>query len=96
MHQGFGGFPNPITLAAGYARSRIPGLERSLTMPRTTTIASTAGNRQDSRSVPYISFDATVGRNSRFKHLTKAQEEELGGVEYRVRELQHCCQLADR
>jgi hypothetical protein len=87
MNQGFGGFPNPITLVAGYARFRIPGLERSLTPPRTMT--SAAANRSNPREAPYISFGATVGRNSRFKHLTKAQEEELGGVEYRVRELQH-------
>jgi hypothetical protein len=33
--------------------------------------------------VPYISFDAVVGRNSQFKDLTSEQLEELGGVEYR-------------
>jgi hypothetical protein len=34
--------------------------------------------------VPYISFDAVVGRNSRFRDLTSEQMEELGGVEYRA------------
>lgn len=34
--------------------------------------------------VPYISFDAVVGRNSRFQDLTSEQMEELGGVEYRA------------
>lgn len=29
-------------------------------------------------------FDADIGRNSRFKRLSAAQEAELGGVEYRA------------
>jgi potassium uptake Trk family protein len=36
------------------------------------------------RSAPYLSFDATVSRNSRFHQLTEAQRDELGGVEYRA------------
>lgn len=61
-------------------------------MPRTTTLASThsVGNSAtDTRIKPvsYISFDAVVGRNSKFHNLTTAQEEELGGVEYRVSSL---------
>lgn len=36
------------------------------------------------KPVSYITFDATVGRNSHFRHLTTAQQEELGGVEYRA------------
>ncbi|KAF8342643.1 cation transport protein-domain-containing protein [Cantharellus anzutake] len=39
------------------------------------------------KSVPYISFDAVVGRNSRFHGLTKEELEELGGVEYRALKL---------
>jgi hypothetical protein len=94
LNIGFGGFPNPIVAAAGFARRRIPALdhvvERNLTLPRTTTFASThsVGNSAaDPRIKPvsYISFDAVVGRNSKFHGLTTAQEEELGGVEYRVR-----------
>lgn len=58
-------------------------------MPRTTTLASThsvgnSGIGAHTQPVSYISFDAVVGRNSRFHDLTSAQEEELGGVEYRV------------
>lgn len=37
-----------------------------------------------SNTISYLTFDATVGRNSTFKGLTRAQEEELGGVEFRV------------
>lgn len=59
-------------------------------MPRTTTLASTHSVTNSAinphiKPVSYISFDAVVGRNSKFHNLTTAQEEELGGVEYRVR-----------
>ncbi|KIK16827.1 hypothetical protein PISMIDRAFT_112632 [Pisolithus microcarpus 441] len=37
-----------------------------------------------SRPATYISFRATVGRNSAFRALTNEQLEELGGVEYRA------------
>ena len=36
------------------------------------------------KKVPYISFSAVVGRNSRFTDLTDEQMDELGGVEYRA------------
>ncbi|KAK4054900.1 hypothetical protein OIV83_000824 [Microbotryomycetes sp. JL201] len=86
---GFGGFPNPIVAAAQFARSRIPVLSTATTMPRTTTLQSTHSNAHmtiDGRAKPvsYISFDAVVGRNSKFHNLTEAQQEELGGVEYRA------------
>jgi hypothetical protein len=41
-------------------------------------------NADGSKVVPYISFDAVVGRNSTFHLLTNEQLEELGGVEYRA------------
>ncbi|KAI7938640.1 hypothetical protein MJO28_014219 [Puccinia striiformis f. sp. tritici] len=36
------------------------------------------------KTVSYIKFNAIVGRNSNFLTLTSAQEEELGGLEYRA------------
>lgn len=100
MHSGFGGFPNPLYAAASLAKSKIPALrnaiERTATMPRTTTIrsthshgeASTGGVKHEAsgnfKPVSYITFDAVVGRNSKFHGLTTAQQEELGGVEYRA------------
>jgi hypothetical protein len=62
---------------------------RTLTMPRTNTIAgrgSIGPDRGDtmSKEVPYITFSAVVGRNSRFTGLTEEQMDELGGVEYRA------------
>lgn len=35
-------------------------------------------------SMPYLSYEATVGRNSFFVNLTEEQREELGGIEYRA------------
>ncbi|GAA5892072.1 hypothetical protein JCM6882_005687 [Rhodosporidiobolus microsporus] len=42
------------------------------------------GGTGNVKPVTYISFDAVVGRNSKFHGLTTAQQEELGGVEYRA------------
>lgn len=98
MTTGFGGFPNPLKIAAGAAQKRLLTRVTTLDMPRTTTLQSVysdRGNTNDgglsnisggpTRAVSYISFDAVVGRNSRFYSLTSAQRDELGGVEYRVR-----------
>lgn len=59
---------------------------RSITMPRTMTIASQHGGSvpPGAKAVPYVSFEAIVGRNSSFPLLTDTQMEELGGVEYRA------------
>lgn len=74
-------------------------VERNLTMQRSTTMVSTHSHTSHNESmtggvrhgttghvkpVSYITFDAVVGRNSRFHGLTTAQQEELGGVEYRA------------
>ncbi|WVQ97343.1 hypothetical protein IAU59_004454 [Kwoniella sp. CBS 9459] len=74
-------------------------LTQSLTMGRTTTMVgrtstiartnTTAGRGSVAASgtekeVPYISFAAVIGRNSRFHDLTQEQMDELGGVEYRA------------
>ncbi|SCZ90322.1 BZ3500_MvSof-1268-A1-R1_Chr1-3g01916 [Microbotryum saponariae] len=97
LNTGFGGFPNPIVVAADYARKRIPVfntvVERNLTLPPTQTLASVHSglgpptDTQNLKPVSYISFDAVVGRNSKFRGLTSAQQEELGGVEYRALQL---------
>ena len=58
-----------------------------MTMPRTNSIAGrgtiNSGMAEETKEVPYISFSAVVGRNSRFHDLTEEQMDELGGVEYR-------------
>lgn len=98
MTQGFGGFPNPVKLAVGAAQKRFAstagggGEGDGFEMRRTQTIQSVHSlnplsdiNAGPTKAVSYITFDAIVGRNSRFYQLTSAQRDELGGVEYRVR-----------
>ena len=89
MDRGFGGFPTPFAILSRLFGRAFPKLERKLTrtvtMPQSRTIASERGTiPPGSRPVPYISFDAVVGRNSMFQALTQEQLEELGGVEYRA------------
>lgn len=54
-------------------RSRIPTLQS----------IRTALSKDKDESIPYLSWEPTVGRNSAFVDLTEAQREELGGIEYR-------------
>lgn len=89
-HTGFGGFPNPLVAVAAYAKDKILSTPHT-PMPRTTTLASAHSAYAPgsilsgvTKPVSYITFDAVVGRNSKFKSLTAAQRDELGGVEYRV------------
>lgn len=84
---GFGGFPTPFQIASDLFHKVFPDahkkVKRTITIPRTETIS---GHQDDGegRDVPYISFAATVGRNSKFHDLTEEQREELGGAEYRA------------
>ncbi|KAL1746659.1 cation transport protein-domain-containing protein [Schizophyllum fasciatum] len=88
-HNNFGGFPMPHHIIQRAVHALFPKLHhkiaRTVTIPVTTTITSLHGDGlEGARPVPYISFDAVVGRNSAFHLLTKEQLEELGGVEYRA------------
>lgn len=53
---------------------------------RATTFASFMSTRtgDDDSTMPYLSYQATIGRNSAFVNLTEDQREELGGIEYRA------------
>ncbi|KAI9633595.1 cation transport protein-domain-containing protein [Dioszegia hungarica] len=93
---GFGGFPTPYEIGKRIFYKAFPrraeALERSMTMPRTTTVGSRgAAGAESSRGVDkevdYLTFTARIGRNSRFQGLTSEQIEELGGVEYRALKL---------
>lgn len=53
-------------------RGTLTGIFRSLTQ------------EQDRSTAPYLSWNATVGRNSNFVDLTEEQRDELGGIEYRA------------
>ncbi|KAF8178668.1 cation transport protein-domain-containing protein [Mycena galopus ATCC 62051] len=86
---GFGGFPMPHELAKKLFSYLFPKLQRrltrTLTMPKTTTLTSRRGEGViGAKPAPYISFDLVVGRNSAFRQLTREQQDELGGVEYRA------------
>ncbi|KAJ7668683.1 cation transport protein-domain-containing protein [Mycena polygramma] len=82
-HSGFGGFPMPHEIAKHLFSRFFPKLQRKLTrtmtLPRTMTMNGVVG----AKPAPYISFNAIVGRNSAFQQLTREQQDELGGVEYR-------------
>jgi len=88
-NRGLGGFPMPHVIVSRFLDRFFPNLGRKLartvTMPRTTSLVSQRPDIPDgAKSVPYITFDAVVGRNSTFRLLTREQWEELGGVEYRA------------
>ena len=99
LRTGFGGFPGPHILLGRLMKKFAPRLrqrlERTLTIPRTQTIPLQANNDVNtahrtgvpfthSKSPPYLSFSATIGRNSDFRFLIEEELEELGGVEYRA------------
>ncbi|KAJ3993863.1 cation transport protein-domain-containing protein [Lentinula boryana] len=89
-HSGFGGFPMPHEILQKLFDKFFPKLRhkltRTITIPIATTIASQRGDNipPGAKVVPYISFEAVVGRNSAFPLLSDEQLEELGGVEYRA------------
>jgi potassium uptake Trk family protein len=57
---------------------------RNRLMSRSRTFAShLSQDRENSDPLPYLSYAATIGRNSTFVDLTEEQREELGGIEYR-------------
>lgn len=47
------------------------------------TVVQSFTQERDRNTLPYLSWDATVGRNSNFVDLTEEQRDELGGIEYR-------------
>merc|ERR1712093_125680 len=57
----------------------VPHARRTATFQ---TIKS-ALSREKDETMPYLSWEPTVGRNSAFVDLTEEQREELGGIEYR-------------
>ncbi|KAF9246748.1 hypothetical protein DTO013E5_6118 [Penicillium roqueforti] len=60
------------TLGGANARNTFRQVFRSLTQER------------DHSTQPYLSWNATVARNSNFVDLTEEQRDELGGIEYRA------------
>ncbi|TFK44919.1 cation transport protein-domain-containing protein [Crucibulum laeve] len=88
-HRDFGGFPMPWHIIHSLFMKFFPKvkrkLERTVTIPATVSYVSGVNAPQEGeKQVPYISFDAVVGRNSKFHALTSDQLDEIGGVEYRA------------
>jgi hypothetical protein len=87
--QGFGGFPMPHEIISNFFHHFFPKVEatvkRTMTIPMNQTITSQHGTvTPGARVVPYITFEAIVGRNSTFHMLTNEQIEELCGVEFKA------------
>lgn len=66
----------------------ITPIEDGGSVSRTKSRPGTSGslrpwNSKDKESMPYLSWEPTIGRNSAFVDLTEEQREELGGIEYR-------------
>ena len=67
-------------------------ISRKLEVPRTMTLQSAQnyqgrpGMKRDPsvKVVPYLSFDAIVGKNSSFQDLSDDEREEIGGLELRA------------
>src|SRR2546423_8114193 len=72
--------------SAGFARAATFERILSNTFRRRRRDGSPASraSRRSSMTLPYFTFQPTVGRNSLFLGLTEQQREELGGVEYRA------------
>ncbi|KAG6828526.1 hypothetical protein H0H92_007654 [Tricholoma furcatifolium] len=88
-HRGFGGFPMPWDILGSLFARLFPKIRnrvtRTMTIPATTSLVTQHTDvPPGGKAVPYISFNAIVGHNSAFHHLTYDEMEELGGVEYRA------------
>ncbi|KAE8154193.1 cation transport protein-domain-containing protein [Aspergillus avenaceus] len=52
--------------------------------PTFTSVFRSLTQERERNTLPYLSWNATVGRNSQFVDLTEEQRDELGGIEYRA------------
>lgn len=92
MNRGYGGFPYPTDLILRLYRKIIPSLRHRFA--RATTALHPKAQAQTPKFITekgmdtaqYFSnsFNALVGRNSKFYLVNEADLEELGGVEYRA------------
>ena len=82
-----GDFPNPFMAAAAAVHARLPGVPSetklaSVHIKRATSAPSVAGS---SKAVNYVKSDVCCTGNSQFHDLTEEEQDEIGGLEYRVR-----------
>ena len=83
---GLGGFPYPTELFMLFLRKYFPNFAQRITGSVTMHGDQDGFGAQsiEGTKLDYISFEAVVGRNSRFLVLSQDDIEELGGVEYRA------------
>ncbi|OCF31127.1 potassium ion transporter [Kwoniella heveanensis BCC8398] len=72
------------TLTMGRTPTTMVGRTATIARTNTTVGRGSVAASGTEKEVPYISFAAVIGRNSRFRDLTQEQMDELGGVEYRA------------
>ncbi|KAM0321051.1 hypothetical protein ACHAPQ_009753 [Fusarium lateritium] len=88
-------FSNDDSLQITAAKSidRVAGVAASImllgsqTTPRPRSVVSTTKEQPALNDTPFLSRQATLGRNSQFKNLTSHDREVLGGIEYRTLKL---------
>ncbi|KAH6636449.1 cation transport protein-domain-containing protein [Chaetomium tenue] len=91
--------PGGVSRRRGYQHEDEPSMSRSRTVEQAVTSlfvlgkTVTASSRQSAPTLvqpaemPYLSKQATLGRNSSFHRLTAQDRERLGGIEYRALKL---------
>ncbi|KAF4495034.1 potassium transporter TRK-1 [Fusarium agapanthi] len=78
-----------LKVSASRSMDRVAGVAASFlvlgsqTAPQPRPISSDSNRQPAINDVPFLSRQATLGRNSQFKNLTSHDREILGGIEYR-------------
>ncbi|KAM0239591.1 hypothetical protein ACHAP5_008239 [Fusarium lateritium] len=79
-----------LQITAAKSIDRVAGVAASImllgsqTTPRPRSMVSTTKEQPALNDSPFLSRQATLGRNSQFKNLTSHDREVLGGIEYRT------------
>ncbi|KAF5655760.1 putative potassium transporter TRK-1 [Fusarium heterosporum] len=79
-----------LQITAAKSMDRVVGVAASIlvmgserTPPRPRSVVSATNQQPAINDIPFLSRQATIGRNSQFHNLTKHDREVLGGIEYR-------------
>lgn len=78
-----------LQISAARSMDRVAGVAASLlvlgseTTPRRRSVTSVSQQQPALNDRPFLSRQATIGRNSQFHNLTSNDRELLGGIEYR-------------
>ncbi|KAF4342172.1 potassium transporter TRK-1 [Fusarium beomiforme] len=78
-----------LQMTASKSLDRVAGVTASIlllgsqTEPQKRPVSSSSNQQPALNDIPFLSHQATLGRNSQFKNLTSHDREILGGIEYR-------------